>query len=92
MDKQDLSREMAIMERDLRIAFYQTFMEGEHGRQVLERINQFCGHTDLSYVRGDPGHTAFREGMRNVSIYINNMLDPALLDLSKRQAEATEGE
>ncbi|MAH50367.1 hypothetical protein CMI37_31385 [Candidatus Pacearchaeota archaeon] len=48
----------------------------DSGARVLEDIEASYG-ARLSYTRGDPNHTVFREGQRNVLLTIRKLMDMA---------------
>ena len=58
---------------ELRAAFQQTF-ESDSGKRVLVFLKHFCGQTRASYIKGDPGETAYLEGRRSVVLQLMKYL------------------
>jgi len=77
--------------RDLRIKYHRVFHETPGGEDVLRDLFSLCGMSDLEYVRGDTGQSAFNGGRRYVGIYIEKMLEPEQLMDPGVQTEALPG-
>lgn len=45
------------------------------GKAVLKDLEQFCHANNVTYVIGDPHHTAFNEGMRRVYLRIQSFIN-----------------
>ena len=80
-DKQDRIKEWQdAVEQDgkqRRINFGMTFSTRE-GFEVLRDIAIMCHVNEISYVQGNQFETAFREGERNVFLYILSQLSDEL--------------
>ena len=70
-EKARIAKEEADKQR--RINFGITFSTRE-GFDTLMEIMKFCHFSQISYVRGDQAETAFREGERNIALYILSQL------------------
>lgn len=53
---------------------YAAVFGGDAGQRVLSDLLRACGTAHSSYVRGDPGHSAFLEGRRSIGILINRIV------------------
>jgi hypothetical protein len=61
--------------RNQRRQAYKTTFSNEAGKKVLADLSRFCGATECSYVPdSDPHLTVFREGRREVWLYIQKQL------------------
>ena len=67
--------EYEVQQKQKRINYGMVF-NTEHGQRVLEDLRNFCHANHPTYCPGDSHETAFREGNRNVYLYINDMLKP----------------
>ena len=54
---------------------YKRAFGGDDGEWVLSDIMKEAGLSQPSYVQGDPGHSAYLEGMRRLGLYITNMVN-----------------
>lgn len=64
-----MANEQAQQEQRLDQLYHQVFQTGPAGQEVLQDLAaKYYDRT--SFVAGDPHHTAFREGERNVILYI----------------------
>ena len=53
---------------------YKITFTSDHGKNVLDDLKEFCGYNKPSFTPGDPYHTAFNEGQRNVCLRILRVL------------------
>ena len=60
-----------------RINFGVTFSSPE-GFEVLKALQSFCHDNEITYRQGDTHETAFREGERNVFLFIKSHLSTEL--------------
>lgn len=82
-DKTELVKKLTDLEKQKRINFGMTFSTRE-GFEVLKDILTFTHAFSTSYVPGDQIETAFREGERNVFIYIlSNLSDEMKSQIAK---------
>lgn len=60
--------------------FRRTFVDAETGRRVLAQILTRCQLWERSFVPGDPYETARREGMRDIGLWIMEIvnIEPAI--------------
>lgn len=60
---------------------YKKVFETPEGKEALKFISEECGMFRSSFVPGDPSHTAFNEGKRQVFNHIMGILnqDPELV-------------
>jgi len=58
-------------QRDAEIADFKWVLSDSRGQRVIRRILEQTGVFNLSFVTAQPDLTAFREGSRNVGIFIN---------------------
>ncbi|MFA7462387.1 MAG: hypothetical protein WCY59_04490 [Anaerovoracaceae bacterium] len=63
--------------KQLRINFGVTFSTPE-GFEVLKALQSFCHDNEVTYWKGDTHETAFREGERNVFLFIKSQLSTEL--------------
>jgi len=63
--------------KQLRINFGVTFSTPE-GFEVLKALQSFCHDNENTYRQGDTHETAFREGERNVFLFIKSHLSNEL--------------
>lgn len=63
--------------KQLRINFGVTFSTPE-GLEVLKALQSFCHDNEVTYWKGDTHETAFREGERNVFLFIKSHLSNEL--------------
>lgn len=75
--KQAISEAEINAEKQRRINYGLTFSTRE-GFDVLEDLMAFCHANAISYGQGDQYGTAFREGERNVFLYILSQLSGEL--------------
>ena len=75
--KQAISEAEINAEKQRRINYGLTFSTRE-GFDVLEDLMAFCHANAISYGQGDQYETAFREGERNVFLYILSQLSGEL--------------
>lgn len=71
--------------------FGRLFEGGPEGRRVLAQILMRCLVWDRSHVPGDPYETARREGMRDVGLWIMEIVNAEPADVPQT-AETEEGE
>ena len=69
----DLMDEQVQFDKQRRINFGMVFSTRE-GFDVLKDIMNFCHTESISYVPRDTHETAFREGERNIFLYIKSNL------------------
>ena len=65
-------------EKQMRINYGLTFSKME-GFETAKDILKYCHFLEPSHVPGDAYQTAFREGERNVALYILAKLSPELI-------------
>lgn len=73
--EQETAAENAAKQR--RINFGLTFSTAE-GFEVLQDLQAFCHDKEVTYTRGDTHESAFREGERNVFLFILSQLSTEL--------------
>lgn len=73
--EQETAAENAAKQR--RINFGLTFSTAE-GFEVLKALQSFCHDNEITYLQGDTHETAFREGERNVFLFIKSHLSTEL--------------
>ena len=56
-------------------------IKDESNRQVLQDLAAYCNMYNSSFVAGDPQHTAFNEGARDVFLHILEMSNLTLEDI-----------
>ncbi len=71
-EKAKMATEESIA-RQRKINFGMVFSTRE-GFEVLKDIMTFCHADEISYIQGDTHESAFREGERNVFLYIKAQL------------------
>ena len=61
---------------------YKRFVQGEDGKLILSDLERFC-HFKSSTYTGDAQRMIYNEGMRNVFLYINSLInvDPKALEM-----------
>jgi hypothetical protein len=61
--------------QELRNAYRRVFTTPD-GEVTLASLARFCGAGSVSFVPGDPQHTAYNEGKRSVLLHIESMINP----------------
>jgi hypothetical protein len=80
----------AVAHLNRRRQLFRAAFASKEGRPVLLDLARFCGAFDTSYSPSDSHETAFREGMRNVWLYIVRQLemtDAEVIELARTMTE-----
>lgn len=88
-EEEEAAREAAgiVSTEDLQADFMATFVSSPSGQRVLIFLANYCHQVRPTYTRGEPEHTAFLEGRRNVLLKIMeyvHMDDAKLIQLAQR--------
>lgn len=78
-----------IKEKARIINAYKEMFQTEAGKLILEDLSRIC-HFKANLFTGDATRTVYNEGMRNVYLYINSVInvDPkAVEEMAKGQSE-----